>query len=84
MLLGHDMGKAVVVVDEFQCLLKCIGNNKCKSLNVHPSGNKSEVICELNNKTRQLTPEAFLWKKGSTYYGSVEASQNCMAQFMII
>ncbi|XP_020613242.1 uncharacterized protein LOC110051547 [Orbicella faveolata] len=67
------MGKAVVV-DEFACLHKCIENHKCKSLNVQSSGNKSEVICELNNKTRQMTPDAFQRKQGSTYYGSVEAS----------
>ena len=67
------MSKAVVV-DEFECLQKCIENGKCKSLNVHPSGNKSEFICELNNKARQMMPDAFHRKQGTTYYGSVEAS----------
>ena len=68
------MGKAVVAVDEFGCLHKCIENHKCKSLNVHFSSNKSEVICEPNNKTRQMAPDAFQRKQGSTYFGSVEAS----------
>lgn len=67
------MSKAVVV-DEFKCLQKCIENRKCKSLNLHPSGNKSEFICELNNKARQMMPDAFQRKQGSTYYGDVEAS----------
>lgn len=72
-LVGHDTSKAYVV-DEFECLQKCFENRKCKSLNLHPSGNKSEFICELNNKARQMTPDAFQRKQGSSYYGSVEAS----------
>ena len=36
--------------------------------------NKSEFICELNNKARQMMPDAFQRKQESTYYGSVEAS----------
>jgi len=66
------MDKAVVN-DEFECRLKCIANNSCKSFNVHP-GNNSIRLCELNNKTRQMKPDDFKWQNGSTYYGSVEAS----------
>ena len=73
-LLVYFMDKAVAV-DEFECLHKCMENRKCKSLNVHSSLNKSEVICEINNKTRQMTPDAFQRKRGSTYYGSVEVSR---------
>ena len=73
-LVGHDILSKAVVVDDFKCLQKCIANRKCKSLNVHPSGNKSEFICELNNKARKMMPDAFQRKQGSTYYGSVEAS----------
>lgn len=62
------------VDDEFECQLKCIANNSCKSLNVHSGGNNSIPVCELNNKTRQMKPDHFKWQKGSTYYGSVEAS----------
>ncbi|XP_078355622.1 uncharacterized protein LOC144640323 [Oculina patagonica] len=72
-LLGHVMSKAKVV-DEFECQLKCLGNNSCKSFNVHPDGNNAKRTCELNNKTRQMKPGDFKWKKGSTYYGSVQVS----------
>ena len=74
-LLGHVMDKAAVD-NEFDCQLKCIANNSCKSFNVHSGGNNSNHVCELNNKTRQMKPDNFKWLKGSTYYGSVEASYN--------
>ena len=69
------MSKAAVV-DEFECQLKCLGNNSCKSFNVHPGDNNANRICELNNKTRQMKPGDFKWKKGSTYYGSVQVSKS--------
>ena len=63
------------VVDEFECQLKCIGNNSCKSFNTHLDGNSAKrVQCELNSKTRQTNPGDFKWSKGSTYYGSVQVS----------
>lgn len=74
-LFGHDM-YTTVVVDEFECQLKCMENNSCKSVNVHPDQSIGQRICELNNKTRQLKPADLKRKKGSTYYGSVQAS--CM------
>jgi len=73
-LLGHAMD-TVTVVDEFECQLKCIENKSCKSVNVHPDGNNAQRrICELNNETRQRKPRDFKWRKGSTYYGSVQVS----------
>ena len=63
---------ATVVVDEFECRLKCMGNNSCKSVNVYPGDSTGQRICELNNKTRQLKPSDLKRKKGSTYYGSVQ------------
>ncbi|KAL9957126.1 hypothetical protein ACROYT_G038728 [Oculina patagonica] len=75
-LVGHVMSTAVDV-DEFECHLKCLGNNSCKSFNVHLDGNNAQRgFCELNNKTRLMKPGHFKWKKGSTYYGSVQVS--CM------
>ena len=63
------------VVDEFECQLKCIGNKSCKSFNVRTdSNNAKRRICELNNKTRQMKPKDFKWKRGSTYHGSVQVS----------
>ena len=73
-LVGHVMSNTVVA-DEFECHLKCLGNNSCKSFNVHPDGNNAQRICELNDKTRQMKPGRFKWKKGSTYYGSVQVSK---------
>ncbi|KAL9970397.1 hypothetical protein ACROYT_G022767 [Oculina patagonica] len=74
-LVGHAIGKDVVA-DEFKCQLNCLGNNKCKSFNVHHNdGNSAKrPLCELNNKTRQTKPGDFKCKKGSTYYGSVQVS----------
>ncbi|KAL9957259.1 hypothetical protein ACROYT_G038873 [Oculina patagonica] len=73
-LVGHVLSKAGIV-DEFECFQKCLGNNSCMSFNVYPYGNNAErLICELNNKTRQMKPGHFKWKKGSTYYGSVQVS----------
>ncbi|PFX11273.1 putative uncharacterized transposon-derived protein F52C9.6, partial [Stylophora pistillata] len=74
-LLGHVM-YTTVVVDEFECRLKCMGNNSCKSVNVYPGDSAGQRICELNNKTRQLKPSDLKREKGSTYCGSVQAS--CM------
>ena len=53
-----------------------MGNNSCKSFNVHRNGNNVKKLCELNNKTRQMKPGDFKRKKGSTYYGSVQVSWN--------
>ena len=73
-LLGHAMD-TFTVVDEFECQLKCIGSSSCKSVNVYLDGNNAQRrICELNNKTRQMKPEDFKWKKGSIYQSSVQVS----------
>ena len=64
------------VTDEFECQIKCIANNTCKSFNVHPpAAVKDKAICELNNKTRQMLPSQFKRKIGSNYYGSVKVSR---------
>ena len=65
-----------VVADEFECQLKCLGNNSCKSFNIpHNDGNSAQRrLCELNNDTRQMKPEDLKWKKGFIYYGSVQVS----------
>ncbi|XP_068687019.1 tenascin-N-like isoform X1 [Montipora foliosa] len=63
------------VTDEFECQLKCIGNDTCKSFNIHlPVGDKVIQICELNNKTHQMKPSQFKKKIGSTYYVSLKIS----------
>lgn len=73
-LVGHVM-RTTVVAEEFECQFKCLGNNNCKSFNVHPYGNSSNRLkCELNSKTRQMKPGDFQWRRGSTYYGSVQVS----------
>ena len=63
-----------VVIDEFECQLKCMGNNNCKSCNVNPGDSNGNRICELNNKTRQMKPGDLKPRKGSTYYGSDQVS----------
>ena len=72
-LVGHVTNKTDVL-DEFECQLKCMANNSCKSFNIHPKGNHAKYICELNNTTRQMKPGDFNRKKGSTYFGSVQVS----------
>ena len=69
--MGHVI-QTNVVVDEFECQLKCMGNNSCKSINVHRGDSNGKRSCELNNKTRQMKPGHFKKKKGSTYYSSVQ------------
>ena len=69
--MGHVI-RTTVVVDEFECQLKCMGNNSCKSINVHPGDGNEKRSCELNNKTRQMKPGHFKKKKGSSYYSSVQ------------
>ena len=61
-LVGHVI-QTNVVVDEFECQLKCMGNNSCKSINVHPGEGNGKRSCELNNKTRQMKPGHFKKKK---------------------
>ena len=60
------------VFDEFECHQKCLRNNSCKSFNVHPGADITTRFCELNNKTRQMKPDEFVEKKGSSYYGQVK------------
>ena len=66
---------ASTVVNEFECHHKCLRNNSCKSFNVRPGADISKRLCELNNKTRKMTPESqFREMKGSSYYGPVKVS----------
>ena len=69
--MGHVI-RTTVVVDEFECQLKCMGNNSCMSINVHPGDSNGKRCCELNNTTRQMKPGHFKKKKGSIYYSSVQ------------
>ncbi|XP_044166557.1 uncharacterized protein LOC122950611 [Acropora millepora] len=66
--------ETVNVTDEFECHRKCIQNNTCKSLNIHPLETSAiQKTCEMNNQTRQLKPQHYK-KIGSSYHGSVEVS----------
>ena len=72
-LVGHVM-KKVAVADEFECQMTRIGNQTCKSFNVHPGAENAKRVCKLNTNTRQMKPDDFKKKKGSNYYGSVKVS----------
>lgn len=74
-LFGHVI-YTIVVVDEFECQIKCMGNNSCKSINVHPGHSIGQRICELNNTTRQMKPGDLRRMKGSTYYSSIRVGTN--------
>ena len=74
-LVDHVMN-ASTVVNEFECHQKCFRNNSCKSFNVRPGADIAKRLCELNNKTRKMTPESFKKMIGSSYYGPVKVSSN--------
>ena len=42
------------------------------ALNVHPGGDITKHVCELNNKTRQMKSDDFIEKSGSSFYGQVK------------
>ncbi|XP_073237770.1 uncharacterized protein [Porites lutea] len=72
-LFGHVMNESTFT-DEFECHRKCLRNNSCKSFNIRPGADIAKRLCELNNKTRKMTPESFKKMKGSSYYGPVKVS----------
>ena len=67
---------SVLVGDEFECQLKCIHTQPCKSFNVHfASSQANKRVCELNNQTREMKPSDFKARKGSNYYDPVQVSR---------
>ena len=80
-LVGHNMS-SVLVGDEFECQLKCIHTQPCKSFNVHfASGQANKHVCELNSQTREMKLSDFKAKKGSNYYGPVQVSRQLINDF---
>lgn len=73
-LVGHNISTASAI-DEFECQIKCLGIDTCRSFNVHPGAEDTKRICELNNVTRWMKPWDFTSRKGSQYYGSVKVSR---------
>ena len=74
-LVGHSMS-SVLVGDEFECQLKCVHTQPCKSFNVHFSSSQANKwVCELNSQTREMKPSDFKARKGSNYYGPVQVSR---------
>ena len=73
-LVGHVM-ETTPVEDEFQCQLKCMGNDSCKSINLHPIDRNKTRLCELNKQTRQIKTNDLKPMKGFTYFGSVQVSR---------
>ena len=72
-LVGQVMNTSTVA-NKFECHQKCLGNSKCQSFNVHPAGDITKRVCELNNKTREMKPGGFITRKGSSYYGHIKVS----------
>ena len=84
-LVGHNMS-SVLVGDEFECQLKCIQTQPCKSFNVHFSSSQANKhVCELSNQTREMKPSDFKTRKGSNYYGPVQVSRqlSCISLLII-
>ena len=77
-LVGHNMS-SVLVDNQFECQLKCVHTQPCKSYNVHFSSNQANKhVCELNNQTREVKSSDFKARKGSNYYGPVQVSRQLM------
>ncbi|XP_015773271.1 PREDICTED: uncharacterized protein LOC107351484 [Acropora digitifera] len=77
-LVGHNMS-SVLVDNQFECQLKCVHTQPCKSFNVHFSSNQANKhVCELNNQTREVKSSDFKARKGSNYYGPVQVSRQLM------
>ena len=72
-LVGQVMNTSTVA-NKFECHQKCLGNSNCQSFNVHPAGDITKRVCELNNKTREMKPGGFITRKGSSYYGHIKVS----------
>ena len=53
---------------------KMYGKQLLKSYNFHPNDNDGRLICEQNKKSRQMKPDNFKQKKGSTYFSSIQVS----------
>lgn len=60
-----------------------MGNSGCKSCNVHPNGSDGKLICEKNDKTRQMKPGDFERKKGSMYFSSVQVRGKLKVWFKV-
>ncbi|XP_067042688.1 uncharacterized protein [Acropora muricata] len=68
-LSGHVM-ELIQTTDEFDCGLRCLRNQHCRSFNSKDTGDNicGKTICQLNNQTRLTAPDFFKPTPGFTYF----------------
>jgi len=68
-LSGHVM-EIIQTTDEFDCGLRCLRNQHCRSYNSKDTGDNiyGKTICQLNNQTRLTAPDFFKPTPGFTYF----------------
>ena len=67
MLRQHNI-KKIKISNSFQCLVACEQDVRCQSFNYIIT----KDICELNNRTKEATPEDFVPDVTRYYYGGVK------------
>ena len=68
-LSGHVM-ELIQTTDEFDCGLRCLSNQHCRSYNSKDTGDNicGKTMCQLNNQTRLTAPDFFKPTPGFTYF----------------
>ncbi|KAK2572071.1 hypothetical protein P5673_003512, partial [Acropora cervicornis] len=68
-LSGHVM-EIIQTTDEFDCGLRCLRDQHCRSYNSKDTGDNiyGKTICQLNNQTRLTAPDFFKPTPGFTYF----------------
>ena len=76
-LSGHVM-ELIQTTDEFDCGLRCLRNQHCRSYNSKDTGDNmiGNTICQLNNQTRLTGPGFFKSTPGFTYFEKGNALRN--------
>lgn len=72
-LIGYVM-HTTAVKEDFECQMKCMEKDRCRSVNIHISESDGSRLCELNNSTWETKAGDFKQKKGSVYHGPIKVS----------
>ena len=72
--------------DEFDCGLRCLRNQHCRSYNSKDTGDDihEKTICQLSNQTRRTAPDFFKPTSGFTYFEKGDAMKQCFRQYSIV
>ena len=66
---------AFTSTNEFDCAIRCLRNQDCRSYNSKDTGDDihGKTICQLSNQTRRTAPDFFKPTSGFTYFEKGEA-----------